>query len=219
METADILKCNELFKDLEESELKLIADLTSKKTVAKNAIVLSEGDTSDSMYIIKEGQVNVTLANEDGDEFILSTLHPGDNFGELSLLDDDPRSANIIAIEKCEFIVLNKADFFRLLQQNPTISISVIKYLCRKIRAVTSCAQGLALQNVYERIVNYLYSVAVPAENGALVTPRLTQPDIARHVGAGREMVNKLLNALKKGRYLEIENKVIIIKKKLPRTY
>ena len=169
------------------------------------------------MYLIKEGKVNVTVTNEEGKEFILSTLQQGDNFGELSLLDDNPRSANVIALEKCIFLVLKKADFYKLLQSNPGIAIRVIKYLCQRVRFISSIAQSLALMDVYGRLVKMLREFSSQGENGQfIVSMPLTHKDIASRLGCAREMVSKIINALKKGGYLSIENKIIIIHKSLP---
>ena len=114
METIDVIKANQLFKGLDETELKIITRLTTKKTVLKHTLVISEGDDSSAMYLIQEGKVKVTVTSTDGKELILTTLQQGDNFGELSLLDDSHRSANVVAIENCVFIVLHKADFFSI---------------------------------------------------------------------------------------------------------
>ena len=217
METIDILKSNELFKGLEENELSIVAERTTKKTVLKNTLVISEGDMSNSMYLIKEGKVNVTVTNEEGREMILSTLQLGDNFGELSLLDNDSRSANVITLEKCVFIVLHQADFYKLLKQNPTIAICVIKYLCQRVRFITNIAQSLALLDVYGRLVKLLHSLSAPGENGQLVISLpLTHKDIASRVGSSREMISRILSELEKGQYLTIKNKIITINKKLP---
>jgi CRP/FNR family transcriptional regulator, cyclic AMP receptor protein len=217
METIDILKNNELFKGLQESDIKVVAELTTKKIVQKNTIVISEGDTSSSMYLIKQGKVNVTLTNDEGKEMILSTLQQGDNFGELSLLDDDPRSANVIALEKCEFIVLHKSDFYQLLSQHPAIAISVIKYLCQRVRFITNIAQSLALLDVYGRLVKLLQSLASPSEDGRLIVSLpLTHKDIASRVGSSREMISRIMSELEKGQYLTTENKIITLNKKLP---
>ena len=114
METIDLLKSNELFSNLGDAELKIVAELTKVRTIPRNTLLINEGDASDAMYLIKEGKVDVIVTNENGEQFVLSTLKQGDNFGELSLLDDHPRSASIITLEKSIFIVLHKADFLRL---------------------------------------------------------------------------------------------------------
>ncbi len=217
METIDILRTNELFKDLSEDELNNLASLTSRKSVPKNTLVLSEGDISSSMYLVSSGKLNVTLANEEGREIILTTLQAGDHFGELSLIDDEPRSANVIALEKCEFIILHRADFLNLLKQNSTLAIGVIKYLCERVRFMTSITQGLALLDVYGRLSKLLYSLAEPDEQGVLqVKLPLTHKEIAARVGSSREMISRIISELEKGRYLTIEHKIITITKKLP---
>jgi CRP/FNR family transcriptional regulator, cyclic AMP receptor protein len=220
METIELLKSNQLFKDLGDAELSIIASFATQKAVSKNTLVISEGDDSTAMYVIKEGKVKVTLTNEDGKELILTTLRQGDNFGELSLLDDHHRSANIYTLENCVFAVIHKEDFYQLLKQNSLVSIGVIKYLCQRVRYITEVAQSLALLDVYGRLVKLLHDLSVPSDNGKLIvsTP-LTHQDIASRVGCGREMITNILKGLKKGHYLTIENKIITINKKLPQAY
>jgi CRP/FNR family transcriptional regulator, cyclic AMP receptor protein len=220
METIELLKANQLFKALEDTELKIIAGLTTQKTVPKNTLIISKGDESNAMYLIKQGKVKVTLDNEDGKELILTTLKEGDNFGELSLLDDSPRSANVFTLENSVLVILHKTDFYQLLKQNPLVSMAVIKYLCQRVRVVTEVAQGLALTDVYGRTIKLLHDLSVPSENGKLIvsTP-LTHQDIASRVGCGREMVTNILKSLKKGDYLTVKNKIFTINKKLPQAY
>ena len=217
METIDILRSNELFKNLDEEELQSLAGLTNKRSVPKNTLVISEGDISSSMYLISQGKVNVTIGNEECKEMILTTLQVVDHFGELSLIDDEPRSANVITVEKCEFIVLHRADFFHLLKQNSRLAIEVIKFLCHRIRFITNIAQGLALLDVYGRLSKLLYSLAEPGENGLLqIKHPLTHKDIALRIGASREMISRIISELEKGHYLTIDHKVITINQKLP---
>ncbi len=217
METIDILKKNDLFKDLDDAHLEAIAGLTKTRKVAKNTYVINEGDDDSAMYIIKEGTVNVMVANDEGKEMILTTLKPGDQFGELSLLDAEPRSANVISNEKCEFLIIHKAPFYKLLEENSVIAISIIKYLCNKVRLITYLAQGLALMDVYGRLVKLLLDLSETNEEGEqLVTIPLTHKDIALRVGSSREMISRILKELETGNYLTIENKIIKINKKLP---
>ncbi|MEQ1602687.1 MAG: Crp/Fnr family transcriptional regulator [Methylophilaceae bacterium] len=217
MEIINILKSNELFKELEVDELRTVAELTIIKAVRKNTLVISAGDTSSSIYLIIQGKVKVVVTNEEGVELILATLQQGDNFGELSLLDDQPRSANIIALEDSVFTILHKADFFKLMEKNPKIAMAVIKYLCNRVRFLTNTAQSLALLDVYGRVVNLLHDLSTPKENGQwLVSQPLTHQDIASRVGSSREMISQILNELKKGGYVTIENKIITINRKLP---
>lgn len=213
----DILRNNGLFNELNDEELTALAKLTQTRTFLKNSLILCEGDTSNAMYIIQKGKVNITVTNEDGKEMILSTLQAGDNFGELSLLDEAPRSANAVALEKCELIVLHKAEFVQLLTQNSTIALAIIRYLCDRVRFLTSLAHGLALLDVYGRLVKLIQSLAEPNQEGQLVVAiPLTHKDIAMRVGSSREMISRILSELEKGGYVSCENKHIKINKKLP---
>tara|TARA_R110002073_G_scaffold260483_1_gene423366 strand:- start:332 stop:997 length:666 start_codon:yes stop_codon:yes gene_type:complete len=213
----DILKNNEVFKELESSDLEMVAALTVTKTVPKNTFLINEGDDSTPLYIIKSGKVNVTLSNENGKAIILGTLCQGDHFGEIGLLDDKPRSANIITLEKCELIVLHKTGFYDLLINNSMISIGIIRYLCRRIRLITNSVHGLALLDVYGRLVKLLTDLSVSEESGTRVikTP-LTHRDIAMRIGSSREMISRIFSELEKGGYLSVSNRIITIKKKLP---
>ncbi len=216
-EIIDILENNEVFKGLSGDDLEMVADLAVSKTVPKNTLLINEGDDSSTMYIIKAGKVNVTLSSEDGKEIILGTLCQGDHFGEISLLDGKPRSANIITLEKCELIVLYKTGFYDLLLDKPLIAMGIIEYLCRRIRLITNSVQGLALLDVYGRLVKLLTDLSEPDENGERVVKLpLTHKDIAMRIGSSREMISRIVSELEKGEYLSVNNKVITIKKKLP---
>lgn len=217
MEIIEILKNNELFKALAEDELLAVAELVTTKTVRKNTFVINEGDVSNSIYLIMRGRVNVVVTNDEGAELILATLQKGDNFGELSLLDGQPRSANVVAHEDSVFSILHQADFFKLMEQNPRIAHSVIRYLCNRVRFLTNTAQNLALLDVYGRVVNLMHELSSAKANGQMViSVPLTHQDIASRVGSSREMISQILNELKKGGYVSIENKIISINKKLP---
>lgn len=213
----DIIKNNEVFKGLANEDIEVVAALAVPKTVPKNTLLINEGDDSSSMYIIKAGKVNVTLSNEEGKEIILGTLYQGDHFGEISLLDGKPRSANIITLEKCELIILHKSGFYDLLIDKPLIAMGIIEYLCRRIRLITHSVQGLALLDIYGRLVRLLVELSEPNENGERVVKiPLTHKDIALRVGSSREMISRIISELEKGEYLSINNRLIVIRKKFP---
>lgn len=220
METIDVLRISKLFNGLGDDELTMLAQLTSKRTVQKNTQVIGLGDISNALYLIKSGTVKVVVtnyANVEQKEIILSTLQPGDHFGELSLLDGKPRSANIVTLEKCEFIVIHQADFYDFLRLHSTVAIGVIKHLCERVRSLTNKVEDLVVLDVYGRLVKLLDSLAEQEENGRrVVSLPLTQNDIGLRVGASREMISRILSELEKGGYLTINNKIITLNRKLP---
>lgn len=217
MDTIDILKSSELFKELDEETLKTLAGLATKKVLLKKNLVIGAGDTSSALYLIKSGKVDVMVTHDDAKEMILSTLQAGDHFGELSLLDGEPRSVNIVTQGRCEFIIIHQADFYALLKAHPSLAISVIKYLCKRVRTITHTAEDLALLDAYGRLVKLLDKLAEPEENGKrVIADALTHHDLAVRIGSGREMVTRILSELEKGQYISITNKKITLNRKLP---
>jgi CRP/FNR family cyclic AMP-dependent transcriptional regulator len=214
----EFIKNSQLFKNLDDSGIAAVAARLKHREILKNSPVIIAGDSSTTMYLIKAGNVNVIARNDKGKEMILSTLGAGDMIGELSLIDDQPRSADVIANEKCELYALNKADFFELIQQYPQISLQVIRYLCQRVRFTNSIAQSLALMDVYERLKAFLYEMATEQDDGKFVIDRpLTHKEIAARLGSGREIISRILSELIEGDYLKVDKKLITINKKLPK--
>jgi CRP/FNR family transcriptional regulator, cyclic AMP receptor protein len=212
-----LLKNLDIFEGLDDPEFELICSVARKKVAKKNTLLFSKGDENKTMYIIRKGTVDVSIYTESGKELILSTLHEGQYFGELSLLDGLPISANITLTTDCEFIFFNKEDFFRVLQSNSEIAVNIIRHLCGKIRKLTDKAEDFALNDVYERFVHLITELSTETEDGfRVVNTPLTHKSIALRIGSSREMVSRVMKELELGGYVETKNKIITVKKKLP---
>ena len=217
MDTISILEKIDIFKDLTEKEFSLIASITKKKFVKKNTLIFSKGDENFSMFIVKEGRVDVFILTESGKELVLSTLSGGDYFGELSLLDEEPISANILATTDCSFITIHKNDFYQIMKRNLNIPFNIISRLCVKVRDLTDKVEGFALLDVYHRFSLLLSDLSELNEEGERVVNRaLTHKQIALRIGSSREMITRIIKDLESGDYISIDNKIITIKKKLP---
>jgi CRP/FNR family cyclic AMP-dependent transcriptional regulator len=217
MNTIDIIKKTAIFQSLSEDEFSLISDITKTKFVKKNTLIFSKGDENHSMYILKEGRVDIFILTETGKELILSSLQSGNYFGELSLLDDEPISTNVIATSDCVLIIIHKADFFKIMERNSTILSNVINCLCSNIRGLTEKVEEFALLDVYHRFTLLLMDLSELNENDERVINRsLTHKNIALRIGSSREMVSRIIKDLENGGYISIDKKMITIKKKLP---
>ena len=205
-----------LFDGVPKQALDMLEQSAVRRKVRRNAIVISEGDETDSLYIIEQGRVRVVAINEDGREFILANLSPGDFFGELALIDDGPRSASVIAIEPCVFLTISKEDVTQWLSRRPENAMAMLRAMSKRLRGITEDLTSLALQDVYGRVVRLLLRDA-REENGDLITGPMTQQDIADMVGASREMVSRILLELKRGDYISTRGKRVVIDKRLPR--
>ena len=205
-----------LFEGVPSKALDVLSESAVRRKVRRNSIVISEGDETDSLYIIEEGRVRVFAINEDGREFILSNLGAGDFFGELALIDEGRRSASVIAVEPCVFLTISKEDVTHWLSHHPENAMAMLRALSRRLRGITEDLTSLALQDVYGRVVRLLLRDARD-EEGVSITGPMTQQDIADMVGASREMVSRILQELKRGEYISTRGKRIVIDKRLPR--
>lgn len=210
-----------LFDGLDDNELKAIEGLCQRRNYPKNSILINEGDESNSLYIIESGRVKVFVSDTSGKEFVLNTMGPGAEgyFGELALLDDERRSASVITVEKSILAIIYKADFERILEEHPSISLKLLKNLTRKVRSLTDSIKSLALKDVYGRIKKLFDDLAVDEDGELTVSEKLTQQEIANRVGSSREMVARILKDLIMGGYINNESKKIKITKDLPESY
>ncbi|MCK4708474.1 MAG: cyclic nucleotide-binding domain-containing protein, partial [Gammaproteobacteria bacterium] len=146
-----------LFHGLDEAVIKQLAEQVATRQFPKNSIVVTQGDETDSLYVIMEGKVDVFLQNEKGKEIIINTLAENDSFGELAPLGGIPRQASIITTEPSVLIVISRQIFMDTLLTKPTISLRIINRLVSLIEDLTEEVSSLALEDVYNRVVRVLY--------------------------------------------------------------
>jgi len=204
-----------IFQGLSDDEMEKLATQTVIRQFPKNTVVVSQGDDTDSLYVIVEGKVDVFLQNDRGKEIIINSMGVCDTFGELAPLGSIPRQASIITTEPCILGVISRKVFMGSLLVKPMISMRIIDLLISRIQDLTEEVSSLALEDVYNRVVRVLYKHADEIGD-KLITEKLTQQDIASRVGATREMVHRILKELKTGGYISIAGKHITIEKKLP---
>ena len=211
----ETLKKTTLFCGMDQSDIEMVAAQAVTRQFPKNTVIVSQGDETDSFYVIVQGKVDVFLQNDKGKEIIINTLGLCESFGELAPLGRIPRQASIITTEDSTFGIISRQVFMDTLLVKPSIGMRIIDLLIRRIQDLTDEVSSLALEDVYNRVVRVLYKHADEVGD-KLVTEKLTQQDIASRVGATREMVHRILKELKTGGYISIEGKHITIEKKLP---
>lgn len=221
MSTIALLKKVTLFEGLEEIELKALAETTSARTFPKDNVIILAEDQGDSMFIIQRGRVKVSIVSEDGREVILSTLGSGDFFGDMSLLDSKPRSANVTATEETELLMLRRPDFIRLIQTIPQIAIKLLAVLAGRLRKTDRKIEGLALSDVTGRITQTLLQLAedqgIYSQDGVLIRNRPTHQELANMSGTTRETVSRILKRLENQGYITYRGRdPIILKDDLP---
>jgi CRP/FNR family transcriptional regulator, cyclic AMP receptor protein len=211
------IKSVPFFTQLGEGEVDVIRGLAAEKPYPKNAIVLTEGEMGDSLYMIQSGKVKVFISDEEGREMILKILGPGDFFGEMSMIDKQPRSASVTTLESSVFLVLSHGAFEKCVERVPRIANMVMRVLAQRVREADKKIGTLAMMDVYGRVASTLLELAVNDNGKMMVSEKLSQQDLANMVGASREMVNRILKDLADRGFISVESKSItIINHKLP---
>jgi CRP/FNR family transcriptional regulator, cyclic AMP receptor protein len=193
-----------------------LAALGRLRTYPKNTVFITEGDSSDSVFVVLTGKVKIFIADTEGHEMILDIQGPGEYVGEMAL-DGNPRSASVMTVEPTTFSVVARDPIREEIRKNPDFALDMISKIIDRARLATNSVKDLALLDVYGRVARLLLTLAVEKEDGKLAIPeKLTQQEIAERVGASRDMVSRIFRDLTAGGYITVENRIITINKKPP---
>jgi CRP/FNR family cyclic AMP-dependent transcriptional regulator len=192
-----------------------IAAVATVRTFPKRAIIVTEGDDSDSLYVMLSGKARVFVADEKGREVQLNQLGAGEYFGEVTL-DGGPRSASVMALEDCRCAVVKRAEFDSFLHENPDLALHIVRKLARRVRDLTENVRSLALMDVYGRVARLLLELAEDRDGKLVIEEHLTHKDIASRVGASREMISRIFSDLSDGGYVRKEDGHLVIARKPP---
>lgn len=195
-----------------------LAGIGSVRTYPRNTVVIQEGDVGDTMFVVLSGRVRVFLSEEDGKEVLLNEHGPGEHFGEM-MLDHGMRSASVITLDQCRFSVITRDQAEAFLQTHPDVAMAMVRMLIGRVRTLTRTVGNLALLDVYGRVARLLLERATEDNGRLVVHPHITHLDIARRVGASREMVTRILRDLRAGGYLETEENRIVIVRPPPKSW
>jgi CRP/FNR family cyclic AMP-dependent transcriptional regulator len=192
-----------------------MAAVATVRTFGKNAIIVSEGDETDSLYIMLAGRAKVFVGDENGREVQLNQIGPGEYFGEVTL-DGGPRSASVMALEECRCAVVKRAELTAFLERNPEFALHLVRKLAHRVRMLTENVRSLALMDVYGRVARLLLELAEERDGRLVVNESLTHRDIASRVGASREMISRIFSDLTDGGYVRKEDRHLVIMRKPP---
>jgi CRP/FNR family transcriptional regulator/CRP/FNR family cyclic AMP-dependent transcriptional regulator len=223
METSavDLLKGVELFSELNEEQLGMIANLVIVKNFNRDETVVLEGDDSvQALYLIATGSVQVYMTGIDGRETILSFLERGDFFGEMSLIDGEPRSASVRTVTDATLLVIHRESFLSLIRKTPEIAMALMSELCKRLRKANKQIGSLSTMSVSGRVAGTLLNlmqergVRIHTDNGNMVTVihnRPTQQQLADMSGTTRETVSRICSLLVKANAIAMTGKDIVI--------
>jgi len=207
----------QLFSGLDESAIAEIRQHAVIRRFPKNTIVVTEGDDTDSLYLIESGRVKFFLSDEEGQEVILNFQEAGTYFGELSLLDGAPRSVSVMTMEPTTLAVVSRDNFLQCLRQHPDISLNILIHMAARLRELSDEVRALALADTYGRIKRLFEHQARTQRDGKVAVRKMTHQQISQMVGASREMVSRIMKDLVTGGYIEPDQTRYVLRKALPK--
>lgn len=194
--SATALRTIPMFQGMEADRLEAIARYASLRRVARGMTVVQAGDAIDNVYFVLNGGLKVSVSDEDGREVILTMLGQGDVFGEMGVVDSTPRSATVAAVSASDLVVIAQSDFRRILSENFELCLRVMSKLAERLRAADRKIESLALMDVYGRVARLLLDMAETREGQSIVRRKISKQDIAKMIGASREMVSRVMKDL-----------------------
>src|SRR5438270_1915648 len=207
-----------LFSTMPEHQLAVLTGLVSRKSFPRGASIIAAGDITESLYVVISGRMKVMMSDDEGREVILAILGSNEFFGEMGLIDDHPRSASVVALEACEVLSLSKRDFKKCLAENFEMAMTVMRGLVKRLREADQKIGSLALMDVYGRVARLLLEMAETVDGQKVVTKKLTKRDIAKMIGASREMVSRVMKELQASGRIEVRAREILLRDSLALT-
>jgi CRP/FNR family transcriptional regulator, cyclic AMP receptor protein len=212
----DLIRRVPLFSLLTNEQAQSIADSVVKRRYRRGEIIVEHGRKSNSLFILLNGRARVLTSDSRGREVILAVLQNGDYVGEMSLIDNEPHSATVRAEVQTDILVLGRAEFARCLPENSSLSYAIMRGLVYRLRNADRQIESLALLDVYGRVARSLLDMAEKDGEVTIIRNKVSRQDMAKIVGASREMVSRVMKDLEDRGVIETqENGSVIIKERL----
>ncbi len=217
LSSLDLIRRVPLFSMLTESQAISVADAVVKRRFKRGEVIVEQGKKSNALFILLNGRARVVTADSRGREVILATLQPGDHIGEMSLIDNEPHSATVRAEVQTDVLMLGRIEFDRCLPENSSMAYAVMRGLVQRLRHADRKIESLALMDVYGRVARALLEFATETGDGEmLIREKISRQDIAKMVGASREMVSRVMKDLEERGFIQTqENGSIVVKERL----
>ena len=217
LSSLDLIRRVPLFSMLTESQAISVADAVVKRRFKRGEVIVEQCKKSNALFILLNGRARVVTADSRGREVILATLQPGDHIGEMSLIDNEPHSATVRAEVQTDVLMLGRIEFARCLPENSSMAYAVMRGLVQRLRHADRKIESLALMDVYGRVARALLEFATETGDGEmLIREKISRQDIAKMVGASREMVSRVMKDLEERGFIQTqENGSIVVKERL----
>lgn len=212
----DLIRRVPIFSLLTNDQAQGIADAVVKRRYRRGELVVEHGKKSNALFILLTGRARVLTADSRGREVILAVLESGDYVGEMSLIDNEPHSATVRAEIQTDMLILGRPEFARCLPENSSLSYAIMRGLVARLRSADRQIESLALLDVYGRVARSLLDMADTIGEVKIIRNKVSRQDLAKAVGASREMVSRVMKDLEERGMIETqENGSVILKERL----
>ncbi|MGB3070882.1 MAG: Crp/Fnr family transcriptional regulator [Ottowia sp.] len=217
LSSLDLIRRVPLFSMLTDAQAASVAEAVVKRRFKRGENIVEQGKKTNALFILLNGRARVVTADGRGREVILATLHSGDHIGEMSLIDNEPHSATVRAEVQTDLLMLGRLEFARCLPENSSMAYAVMRGLVQRLRQADRKIESLALMDVYGRVARSLLEAASETNEGEMVIrDRVSRQDIAKMVGASREMVSRVMKDLEERGFIKTqENGLILVQERL----
>lgn len=206
---ASILQRHELFRALGPEVCNQLATYAKMKDVARGTTIFAKGSPGTCLFAVCRGAVLVTSTSSDGKSLFLNEIKEGEIFGEIALLDGQPRTADAAAFTDCSLIVIERRDFLPLLRSNPDVMLKLVEILCSRLRRTTEQVEDLMFMDLRRRLAKTLLRLS--ENSGPERTLDISQGELSQMVGLSREMINRQLQVWVREGYLKLERRRLTI--------
>ncbi len=193
-----------LFSMLPEDQLTVLTKVVRRNSFSRGATIIAAGDVTDSLYVVISGRFKVIIGDKTGREIILAMLGPGEYFGEMVPIDDNPRSASVIAMEPGDLLVLSKQEFRKCLQDNFEMAMTMLRCAIQRLREADRKIGRLALMDVYGRVAGHLLEMSETIDGQHVIARKIVKQQMADMIGASREMVGRAMKDLQADGFIEV---------------
>ena len=209
-----VLRKHPYFADLEPEAFEQLCRYAKQTTLKRGATIFSRGDPGTNLIVVVSGTVKISISSPDGRNAILNLIGAGEIFGEIALLDGQPRTADATANSNCEIFTIDRREFIPFVRSQPTVAMKLIELLCGRLRWTSDQVEQVILQNLPGRLASALLRLtdkSKPAPEARIIA--ITQQEISEMVGMTRESINKQLRAWAARGWVRLEHGAIVVLK------
>jgi CRP/FNR family transcriptional regulator, cyclic AMP receptor protein len=206
-----ILKAVPLFSSFSDEQIATLAACIQHRSYPRGAAILRAGEETDALYIILSGRVKVLIPDEEGHEVILTVMGAQEFVGEMGLLDGLPSSATVETLESCEMLRLPRNAFLSSVESNGAVAMQLLRNLVKRLRDADRKIESLALIDVYGRVARLIIDMAEEVDGNWVVPRAPAKQEIARMIGASREMVSRVVKDLQEKNLIRTDKRKIMI--------